>query len=409
MATEPKSSVPSGPDDAAWHATTSGRAAGREDDRGRRAGLGSGGRAAPALAAMLLTACPSPSEQPTGDGDATTTAAPQTTADDDPSPGTGATSSAHPTPPGPTSGGSTGVDPDTATTVEPPKLDLTPIPDAPNGTTGTTEEPVDCEALAPLPIGFVAVPGAASSEDFVFDDSGHLVNVANAGDLLQAQYGGPSMLLFPGVSAGGAAGTGMRSNGDVVFNSGGQVRRVTIAGSVDVIAAGLSYPNGLAVGMNDRVYVAEQSGGRVVEIDPDTLAVDVVADNLVSPNGLAFDRSYENLYVGSFGGGTVHRINLVTGMVDLYASNIGSLGLDGIVVDACDNVYVTDFGPGIVYRVEGQTHEIVVQLPASWIPNMHFGSGVGGWDSWRLYVMELGGNQVYELDLGVPGIPLPQL
>lgn len=378
----------------------------RDRDGAPRGRAGGGLVVGGALTAVLLVACPS-GESPVVDDDgagSTTGSGPIT--DGGPTPDPGATSSSLP---GSTSGGSTSADPDTATTIEPPKLDLAPIPDAPEGTDGTTGEPVDCEGLAPLPASFVTVTGPTSSEDFVFDPDGHLLNVANAGDLLQADYGASSTLVYPGVGSGFAAGTAMRSNGDVVFNSGGQVRRVATDGSVEVIAAGLSYPNGLAVGIDDLVYVAEQSGGRVVVIDPDTLSVDVVAQGLPSPNGLAFDRSYENLYVGSFGGGTVHQIHIPTGTVQVYASSIGTGSLDGIVVDACDNVYVTDFGPGIVYRVEGLNHELVANLPAGWIPNMHFGSGVGGWDSWRLYVMNISGNQLYEVDLGVPGIPLPQL
>jgi len=273
---------------------------------------------------------------------------------------------------------------------------------------GSTGEPADCDNLVPLPIGYQTVSGPSSSEDFVLDADGYLVNLDN-GNLVHATYGNASTLLFPGVGAGFASGTAMLSNGDVVFNASSQVTRVFGDGGTQVLASGLSYPNGLTVDMDDYVYVAENSGARVVRIDPQTLDVVVMADGLNSPNGLAFDYTYENLYVGSFGGGTVHRINIASGEVDLFASDIGTGGLDGVIVDACDNVYVTDFGPGIVYKVDGLDHELVVDLPTGWIPNMHFGSGAGGWDSQRLYVMDIGGDQQYELDLGVGGIPLPHL
>lgn len=355
---------------------------------------------------LSMTACLAPGEQASDEEGGADTMMSQPTSNDGNSFSTSGTSSTNP---GATSGGSTSIDPDTATTVEPPKLDLAAIPDAPEGSTGTTGEPVDCDALLPLPVTYTTVSGPTSTEDFVFDANGYLLNVANGGDLLRAEYGASSTLLFPGVGNGFAAGTAMRANGDVVFNANNQVRRIATDGSVEVIAAGLSYPNGLTVGMNDLVYVAEQSGNRVVSIDPVSLDVDVVADGLYNPNGLAFDRSYENLYVGSFGGGTVHQINIASGAVQVYAENIGGGGLDGLIVDACDNVYVTDYGPGLVWRVEGNTHDLVVDLPSGWIPNMHFGSGHGGWDPWRLYVMDIGGDQLYELDLGVPGISLPQL
>ncbi len=310
---------------------------------------------------------------------------------------------------GSTSDGTASTDPDGGT-VDPPKLDLAPLPDAPGSgtTTGELPEP-ECDNILPLPVPFVTISGPTSSEDFVLDADGYLLNVANGGDLLRAMYGAPSMLVFPGVGAGFASGTAMLSNGDVVFNGNNQVRRVASDGSVEILAAGLSYPNGLTVDMMDNVYVAENSGARVVRVDPVSLSVEVVADGLNNPNGLAFDRTYENLFIGSFGGGTVTRVNIASGAVDVYASNIGTGALDGVIVDDCDNVYVTDFGPGVVYRVLGTDHELVANLPSGWIPNMHFGSGFGGWDEGKLYVMDIGGNQLYELDLGVKGIPLPHL
>ncbi|MBL4687477.1 MAG: SMP-30/gluconolactonase/LRE family protein [Nannocystaceae bacterium] len=275
----------------------------------------------------------------------------------------------------------------------------------------STGEPAECDNLPALPIDYVTVSGPTASEDFVLDSEGYMLNVANGGDLLRANYGGPSSLVFPGVGSGFAAGTAMLSNGDVVFNDpgAGQVIRVGTDGTTTIIANGVSYPNGLTVDLDDIVYVAENNGGRVLRVDPDSLSVEAIAEDLPSPNGLAFDPSYENLYVGSFGDGTVHQINIESGDVVEFASNIGTGGLDGIVVDECNNVYVTDFGPGVIYKVEGQNHELVVDLPSGWIPNMHFGSGVGGWDNWRLYVIDINDDQLYELDLGVRGIPLPQL
>jgi len=272
--------------------------------------------------------------------------------------------------------------------------------------------PVDCENLQALPIGYSVLGSPTASEDFVFGPNGNLVNVADGGNLLRAPHGGVSTLWFPGVGVD-ASGTAMLTNGDVVFADSGAntVVHVDGAGSTQTIAAGVAYPNGLTVDMNDNVYVAENSGGRVLRINPTTLSVETVAEGLFSPNGLAFDSTYENLYIGSFGGGTVHRFNVATGTTSLFASGIGDGGLDGVIVDACGNVYVTDFGPATIYRLNGVDIELVVDLSADafWIPNLHFGSGVGGWDETLLYVMDRGANQVYVLDLGVRGVDLPHL
>ncbi len=314
-----------------------------------------------------------------------------------------------------------GVDDDGpgVSTTGPGTADATVTLDGAESSSGGQEEttgpdvPADCDNLEPLPVTYTIVSGPSASEDFVFDALGNLVNVADGGNLLRAPYAMPSQLWFPGVGVS-AAGTAMLSNGDVVFNDAGanQVIHVDQMGSTTVIAAGVSYPNGLTVDMNDQVYVSENSGERVLRIDPFTLEVVTVSIGLFSPNGLGFDKTYENLYIGSFGGGTVHRLNIETGVTELFASGIGGGGLDGVVVDECDNVYVTDFGPGTIYRLtqDGQI-QFVVDLggETSWIPNLHFGSGIGGWDDSLLYVMDRGQNRTFVLDLGVKGIPLPHL
>lgn len=279
-----------------------------------------------------------------------------------------------------------------------------------SGSEESTGEPLDCDNLADLPIDFNTVDGASSSEDFVFDGDGYLRNIVN-GDLLRAEHGEASTLLFPGVGEW-ASGTAMLSNGDVVYADSGNnaVVRIDTMGGTEVLASGISYPNGLTVDMDDIVYVSEHSSDRILRIDPETLSVETATTGLQSPNGIAFDFDYEYLYIGSFGGGTVHRLHIESGTLELYGEDIGEWGLDGLIVDACGNVYVTDYGPGIVYKVDpdGQ-HEVVVDLPALWIPNLHFGSGVGGWSRDLLYVMSFDSDQVFALDLGIPGIPLPHL
>ena len=80
-------------------------------------------------------------------------------------------------------------------------------------------------------------------------------------------------------------------------------------------------------------------------------------------------------------------------------------GLDGIIVDACDNVYVTEYIAGKIWRFEpGSTQaDEVVKLPSSWIPNMHFGHDIGGWSSETLYIMDRDQGRVFGLNLGVGG------
>lgn len=85
----------------------------------------------------------------------------------------------------------------------------------------------------------------------------------------------------------------------------------------------------------------------------------------------------------------------------------GSGGLDGLDVDECGNVYVTEYIQGIVWRMDAETGaaENILELSSSWIPNLHWGSGQGGWDENILYVMDRDTDGIYAVDLGLKGRP----
>ncbi len=77
-------------------------------------------------------------------------------------------------------------------------------------------------------------------------------------------------------------------------------------------------------------------------------------------------------------------------------------GLDGMTVDACGNVYVTEYIEGVIWRFSPEgVREKVTTLPSFWIPNMHWGTGIGGWEEDTLYVMDRERGRVFELVLGV--------
>jgi len=80
-------------------------------------------------------------------------------------------------------------------------------------------------------------------------------------------------------------------------------------------------------------------------------------------------------------------------------------GLDGIGVDACDNIYVTEYVTGVIYRFSpaGDVVEVVDETGAFWIPNMHWGNGIGGWDEEVLYVLDREAAVVHALEVGVLG------
>jgi sugar lactone lactonase YvrE len=82
----------------------------------------------------------------------------------------------------------------------------------------------------------------------------------------------------------------------------------------------------------------------------------------------------------------------------------GGGGLDGLNADACGYVYVTEYVAGKIWQIDpdGVTEE-AAQLDSSWIPNMHWGPGTGGFGKRFLYVADRDQGRLFELDLGVMG------
>jgi sugar lactone lactonase YvrE len=84
-------------------------------------------------------------------------------------------------------------------------------------------------------------------------------------------------------------------------------------------------------------------------------------------------------------------------------------GLDGLGVDVCGHVYIAEYVIGIVWRFPptGGRAEFLAALDSGWIPNVHWGSGLGGWDKNTLYVADRDQGRLFGLEVGAPGVPQP--
>ena len=297
-------------------------------------------------------------------------------------------------------------------------IDATPPVDA----APPDAEPVRCDQLHPLPLDssrLTTLTGFSQSEDFAFDADGNMVSVEPGAIRRQPKTGVPSYLAG---NFNDSAGTAFLADGDLMLNDVGAESLVRIAndGSPTTVRGGISYPNGIAVSAEGKVYVADQNNGTVLEINPDDGDdFAMIATGLFNPNGLSFSPDYQTLYVGSFYGGTVHRIvsdgaggwnaPVLHGEIaseDKGGGDPGG-GLDGVAVDGCGNVYITEYIFGKIWRLapEGGAPELVIDLPSEWIPNLHWGPGIGGWEKDRLYVADRDAGRVFEIDLGVTEKP----
>jgi sugar lactone lactonase YvrE len=324
---------------------------------------------------------------------------------------------------------------------------------------------VDCSKLAKAPAEFETLSGFAGSEDFVFDLKGNYVGVDENENLVRITKDKKKELWAP--SIGDVAGMGLLPDGSVVFCNvdKGSLQRVHANGSVTTVLGALLYPNGLDIGPDGFVYVAENGAGRVRRVNVETGEFTVVAMGLQGPNGVAFSADPKLFYVGSFEGSGVYRVNMTSpgelGQASVFARPNGSQlkeptlacpdmqegtpcevpgqfeggtcrrlanvidcvkdttiracdgfdctsaefggGIDGLGVDACGNVYASEFQYHNLWRVSPSgTIEKLASLPAMWIPNMKWGRGLGGFDSNVLFVADRDDGRLFAVSVGVP-------
>jgi len=278
------------------------------------------------------------------------------------------------------------------------------------------EPPLDCDNLPEGPVPYKVVKGPQAAEDFAFDKYGNLWSVDSSGNLTTTAASEEPKLRIPGVASGFVSGTRLIPSGDLIINDSSSVTRFSPTGGKTVLATGLSYPNGMAIGEDGWAYVAEQEGNRVVRIHPTTKKKQLVAKGIKYANGLSFSPDYKRLYVGGFGTGKIMVVDVLgDGMWSqpvVFAEDIGNGSLDGMGVDACGNVYVAEYVAAVLWRIspDGQTKTAMADMSkhTGWIPNMNWGGGEG-WDRGILYVSDRSENQVYAVEVGVPGKKEPHL
>ncbi len=294
-------------------------------------------------------------------------------------------------------------------------------PDA-NVPTPDARPAFNCNNQPTLPLSHTSLTGFTGSEDFAFDADGNLVSTDFNGNLTRQPKSGSRGLFVPNV--GETAGTRFLPNGDLVVANVGQgsLVRVASTGSASTVLSGIAYPNGVEVDQDGFVYVAEHDAGNVRRINPDNGEFDIIGNGMLNPNGVSFSPDYKTLYVGSFGGGVVYSITrdgsggwgAVTEFGRVASTDGGGGGggggwkegggLDGLTVDTCGYVYVTEFIFGKIWRFAptGGDPQLVAELPSSWIPNLHWGTGTHGWERDVLYVMDRDQGRVFELPLTIP-------
>jgi len=286
--------------------------------------------------------------------------------------------------------------------------DLAPEPD-----TGPPPQ-VDCSHLPQGPFFLEKVPEAIASEDLAFDGKGHLVGSNNKA-IFKTTADGQVSLFTPNMQF--RAGLAYLPNGWLVVcdNELNRLVKIDPDGVKHVLLEGLAYPNGIAIDLKGYVYVTEENAGRVLRVHSYTGEYTVLTEEVSHPNGIAFNKSYDTLYIGSFGAGWIYTLSIseggVPGRLEEWGDMTHTSGLlDGIGVDICGNVYVCDYGATDIWRFPPSGKFPVKILDAdtddTYLPNMRWGRGPG-WDPYSFYLPDGWKHGVWRVKIGVPSVPLP--
>lgn len=298
----------------------------------------------------------------------------------------------------------------------PSDVGTAPPPDTGGGPIVVDPPDVDCSAIPDGPFQLVKLSGPIASEDLAFDREGNVIG-SNDTTIFKSKYNSTPVPFVPNLNF--RAGLRYLPNGHLVVcnNNAGSLVRVDEEGVIHTLLTGLSYPNGITVDMEGWVYFTEHDKNLVKRVNPFTGEWTVLTDKISNPNGITFSVDYKTLYLGGFDGDpTVWSMSIAAdgtpGKLIAFATGVGSGALDGMATDACGNVYIADYGATVIYRIspDGQDVKPVISgagVSGAYLPNMQWGSGIGGWDPMKLYLPDGWNKGVFEVDIGVPGAPRP--
>jgi sugar lactone lactonase YvrE len=219
--------------------------------------------------------------------------------------------------------------------------------------------------------------GISGPEGLAFTRDGGLIVGSTTGELRRYTAGG-SFTVLANIGVRMAGITVLRDRRILVasFNTN-EIWSIDPSGAASVFAAGVQGPNFIAQSKRGPIWVSSSLGGTIVDVAGGTPVV--AASGFLFPNGLAIGRD-NYLYVAE---------TLMNRVVRLPIANDGSLGpievyatglplADGIAFDRRRNLLVV--GAGVLKVIEATTRD-VIDVPtdplSNWPSNLAFGRGKG--------------------------------
>jgi hypothetical protein len=265
----------------------------------------------------------------------------------------------------------------------------------------------DCGALPTAPIAIEELVGPVGYHDVAFDGDGLIVGY-DGYNLMKTTITGPPEVFVASLSY--PQGLEYLPDGDLVaatYNNG--LVRINPAGTVTTLAPSLNSVYGVTVGPDGMVYCADNTS--LYRVDPSDGTYEVIASG-ISARGMDFSPDLTRMYITSAGGmGQIYvaylddDLNLIDTPSIFTTIPGGGTYLDGIRVDACDNLWVPNYNTSNLYRISTEGTVITYyDWPdlTNYGHGIKWGSGIGGWDDTSVYMPQpYGGYGVVRFEVGV--------
>ena len=212
-----------------------------------------------------------------------------------------------------------------------------------------------------------------------------LVEAAGELELFAAGLTGPFGMAF---DASGNLFVANEGNG----GGGTTVSEITPLGTVSAFATGFNGPAGVAFNSNEELFISDDTG-RVFRVS-DTGVVDVFISGvgLSNPNAIAFDVD-DNLYVLS-AGGFVSKFDANGALVNLQLASGFSVPQGIVVDDSAGMLYISDAG-GNIFQVDKNSGSSILFVATNAASN----GGLTADNSGNLYMSTGGSGLVYRVGL----------
>ncbi len=197
----------------------------------------------------------------------------------------------------------------------------------------------------------LALPGSGMDDDMLLDSAGNIFAAGyDNGNVYRVTPSGAVSLYATGFSAANGLEWDHLGNLLVCDNTGDAIYKVAPDSSISLFIS-INSPSGITRDpLSDTLYFTSYLGHSVYKLAPDsTLILFAQGSPLNGPVGLDWDKD-NNLLVGNFGNGVVHRVNR-SGNV----SHIGTFpmsGATGFIAYKDGYIYGTRFQANRIYRMD---------------------------------------------------------